>query len=321
MTNLFLTNDLTLVNAITHTGVSHADDVMVTAILLKLRGELTLMRTFKVPGGISEDVIIYDIGGGKYDHHQTGGNGGRKLDPPYKTKDDKEINEIPYSSVGLIWRDFGRQIISETEPDFSEAQVELVWTLIDRDLISGIDVADNGKLPQADYPVQGFSLYQVISSFNPNWDSGESFDDAFVRAVEFAGTVFDNVLANACSKVKGQRIVDEAIEVAEGQIMILDRFVPWQDFIFASRNAKAEEILFVVFPALRGGFNCQCVPDTLGGKGQRKSLPENWRGLPAEKLQEVSGVETAIFCHPGAFMCSAQTQEDAIKMAKLAIEA
>lgn len=301
MTNLTLTQDKALVNAITHTGVFHADDVMTTVILLKKMGEVNLMRTFNVPEGISEDVIVYDIGGGEFDHHQKGGNGSRE-------------NGVPYSSVGLIWKEFGHQIVSDS------VNPELVWELIDRDLIQGIDAADNGVLPQLDYPTQGMSLYQVISGFNPTWDSTENKDEAFVKAVEFASVVFDNVLANAYSKAKAQAIVDEAIEDAEGQIMILDRFVPWQDFIFASENAKAEEILFVVFPALRGGYNCQCVPDALGSFGQRNPLPESWRGLPAEKLQEVSGVNTAIFCHPGGFMCSAQTQEDAIKMAKLAIE-
>lgn len=302
MRELTLTKDLTLANAFTHTGVFHADEVMATAILLKSRGELNLMRTFKVPEDISEDVIVYDIGGGKYDHHQKGGNGARE-------------NGVPYSSAGLLWQEFGHEIVADS------VNPELVWNLVDRDLISGIDAADNGKLPQVDYPVQGMSLYQVISGFNPTWDSTEDKDAAFVKAVEFALTVLDNSLASAYSKALAQDIVEEGIEDAEGQIMILDRFVPWQDFVFASENTKAEEILFVVFPALRGGFNCQCVPDTLGGKGQRKPLPESWRGLPQEELRETSGVGTALFCHPGGFMCSAETQEDAIKMAKLAMEA
>lgn len=90
MKKLTLTQDKTQVTAITHTGVFHADEVMATAILLKARGELNLMRTFKVPEDISEDVIVYDIGGGKYDHHQKGGNGARE-------------NGVPYSSAGLLW--------------------------------------------------------------------------------------------------------------------------------------------------------------------------------------------------------------------------
>lgn len=304
MKNLNLTNSNSNnvnINAITHTGVFHADEVMATAILLKVM-EVNLMRTFKVPEEIPEDVIIYDIGGGKFDHHQRGGNGKRE-------------NGVPYSSAGLIWKEFGLQIVEDS------ANPKLVWQLVDRDLIQGIDAADNGVLPRLDYPTQGMSLYQVISGFNPTWDSEENKDNAFMRAVEFASTVLDNTLATAYSKVLAEEIVEAGIEAAEGQIMVLDRFVPWQDFIFSSASSKADEILFVVFPALRGGFNCQCVPDTLGGFGQRKPLPVAWRGLPVRDLQDVSGVDTAIFCHPGGFMCSAQTQEDAIKMANLAIEA
>ena len=74
-----------------------------------------------------------------------------------------------------------------------------------------------------------------------------------------------------------------------------------------------------VYPTLRQDWACKAVPDVKGGKGQRKPLPEEWRGLPAEKLREVTGVESAIFCHPAGFMCSAGTREDAIKMAELAM--
>lgn len=199
---------------------------------------------------------------------------------------------------------------------------ELVWQLVDRDLISGIDAADNGVLPQIDYPVQGMSFTQIISGFNPTWDwPTEDKDAAFVTAVAFATEVLNNTLVQAYSKAKAQDIVEKRIKCSEDKVMILDDFVPWQEFIFSSENTKAEEILFVVFPALRGGFNCQCVPDMLGGKGQRKPLPEAWRGLPQEELKETSGVETAIFCHPDGFMCSAETEADAMKMAKLAMEA
>ena len=102
-------------NAITHGGLFHADETMATAILNKVFNNLILCRTFKVPEEVAAPVIVYDIGGGKYDHHQKGGNGCRE-------------NGVPYSSAGLIWRDFGRLI-----PEVSEsANPDLVWSLIAR---------------------------------------------------------------------------------------------------------------------------------------------------------------------------------------------
>ena len=297
-----MTTNVTQATVITHSGTFHSDEVLATVILEKVLGNITICRTFKVPEELADDVIVYDIGFGMYDHHQKGGNGARE-------------NGVPYAAAGLIWKDFGRQLVADTcNPD-------LVWNLIDRDLIQGIDATDNGKIPKVDYPAQAMTFSQAISSFNPNWDSEMSTDDAFAKAVEFAKIVFDNVLANTVSKANAQDIVDEAIESSVNNIMVLDRFVPWQEFIFSSANNKASDILFVVFPSNRGGYNWQCVPDALGSFGMRKAVPDEWKGLRDLELQNVTGVVTATFCHPEGFIGGATTLEDAIALAKLAVEA
>ena len=297
-----MTTNVTQATVITHSGTFHSDEVLATVILEKVLGNITICRTFKVPEELADDVIVYDIGFGMYDHHQKGGNGARE-------------NGVPYAAAGLIWKDFGRQLVADTcNPD-------LVWNLIDRDLIQGIDATDNGKIPKVDYPAQAMTFSQAISSFNPNWDSEMSTDDAFAKAVEFAKIVFDNVLANAVSKANAQDIVDEAIESSVNNIMVLDRFVPWQEFIFSSANNKASDILFVVFPSNRGGYNWQCVPDALGSFGMRKAVPDEWKGLRDLELQNVTGVATASFCHPEGFIGGATTLEDAIALAKLAVDA
>lgn len=297
------TKNLLDATVITHGGVFHSDEVLATVILKKIFGDITVCRTFNVPEEelLPRDVVIYDIGGGKFDHHQKGGNGARE-------------NGVPYAAVGLLWKEYRHRLVEDTvNPD-------LVWSLIDRDLIQGVDAVDNGQMPKAEYPAQAMTFSQTISMFNPTWDSQMLHDDAFVKAVEFAEVVFDNVYASAVARAKAQGIVDEAIEASEGYIMVLSRFVPWQEFIFSSENEKADDIQFVVFPSNRGGYNWQCVPDGLGSFGQRKSVPEEWKGLRGEELQQVTGVKTATFCHPAGFIGGAETLEDAIKLAKIAVE-
>lgn len=287
---------------VTHGGIFHSDEVLATVILSKVLGDITVLRTFKVPEELDEKVIVYDIGFGEFDHHQKGGNGARE-------------NGVPYASVGLIWKKFGRVLVADT------CNPELVWNLIDRDLIQGVDATDNGAMPAADYPAQVMQFSQMISCFNPQWDSNEDSNDAFLKAVAFAEVVFDNTFATAVSKAKAQKIVDEAIEKSEGHIMVLDQFVPWQEFIFASDNEKATDVQFVVFPSNRGGYNWQCVPDTLGGFGQKKSVPTEWKGLHGAELQSITGIKTASFCHPAGFIGGADTFEDALALAKIAVEA
>lgn len=296
------TKTMELANVVTHGGVFHADEVLATVILSKVLGDITVLRTFKVPESFSDDVIVYDIGFGKFDHHQKGGNGARE-------------NGVPYAAVGLIWKEYGHKLVEDT------VNPELVWSLIDRDLIQGVDATDNGAMPKSGSIAHNMSFSNIISSFNPTWDCAEDPDEAFIKAVEFAETVFENTLKNATAKAKAQKIVEEAIEKSQEHIMVLDRFVPWQEVIFSSENAKASEVLFVVFPSNRGGFNWQCVPEALGSFGQRKPVPSEWKGLSGENIQMVTGVPTAKFCHPTGFIGGAETFEGAYALAKLAVEA
>ena len=285
---------------VTHGGSMHADEVMATYILSKVFGEVKVLRTFKVPDNLSEDVIIYDIGFGQYDHHQKGGNGTRE-------------NGVPYAACGLIWKEFGPCVVQETcDPEF-------VWNVIDRDLIQGIDAIDNGKMPKVDYPTSAKTVSGAIKEFNPSWDSEEEPDKAFERAVEFAGIIFENALKSANSKAKAKEIVETAIAESEGHIMILKQYAPWEEFVFSSQNPKAEDIWFVVYPSQRGGYNWQCVPDAPKSFGQRKTVPPEWRGLRDKDLQNVAKIKTATFCHPAGFIGGAETFQDALKMAKKAV--
>ena len=104
---------------ITHNSVFHADEAMATAILSCFynRSNVTILRTNKVDKYVNdENTIIYDIGFGKYDHHQKGGNGVRK-------------NGVPYAACGLIWKDFGKDLIAKTASnmDIELTYKEVLW--------------------------------------------------------------------------------------------------------------------------------------------------------------------------------------------------
>jgi uncharacterized UPF0160 family protein len=279
----------------THGAVFHADEVFATAILSYL-GPVQLCRTNRVPEGTK--ALVYDVGGGAYDHHQRGGNGARE-------------NGVPYSGAGLIWRDFGHQIVSCDE----------VWSFVDRNLIQGIDAVDNGVLPGVSYPAKPSTISNLISQFNPNWDEAKKSDDAFLEAVAFAQGVLERVVSTAESNARAKTIVDQAVAESTERIVVLPRFAPWQEHLDASSDPKATEALYVIFPSLRGGYNVQAIPVKPGSFVNRKPFPESWRGLEGEALAEVTGVADAIFAHKGGFICSAQSLKGALALARKAIEA
>lgn len=295
-------------NLITHTGTFHADEVLATVILSKkISGTTTVLRTFAVPEEEFEgtESIIYDIGGGKFDHHQKGGNGTRE-------------NGVPYASAGLVWKEFGLKILSSKFKDASDAEIKFIFDYIDKNLIQGVDAYDNGVLPKADYPAQSLNFSEIIRSFNPTWNSEEISDSAFIQSAIFAEVIFDKLIETAHAKAKAESIIEKAISDSERGIMTLPHEIDWQDAFFSSTNPKAKGINYVIFPSKRNDYKVRCVPDELNGFGQRMPLPVKWRGLKKEELQKCSGVSDAIFCHPNGFIAAADSFKGALQLAELA---
>ena len=89
-----LVNDIKEANCITHGGTMHADEVFATAFLEMYLNDIKVYRTMEVnPDDFPKDVLIYDIGRGIFDHHQSDAL--------------KRENGITYSSFGLLWKTFG----------------------------------------------------------------------------------------------------------------------------------------------------------------------------------------------------------------------
>lgn len=83
--------------AFTHGGKFHADDVFSSALLLYINPEIVISRGNKVPEDF--DGIVFDIGRGRYDHHQ---------------KDSRvRENGVPYAAFGLLWEELGKEILGE----------------------------------------------------------------------------------------------------------------------------------------------------------------------------------------------------------------
>lgn len=123
-------------NCITHSGVFHADEVLGTVILEKALGDLLVARVAAIPSMTRENVIVYDIGHERFDHHQPGGNGCRD-------------NGVDYASAGLLWKTFGPIVVKNSrDPEF-------LWRHVDECLIQGVDAADNGS---AYYDFSGVTL-------------------------------------------------------------------------------------------------------------------------------------------------------------------
>ena len=297
MKNLIITDDISKADLITHNGTFHADEVFSTVLLMNFidKDDVFLCRTSDVAGASG---IIYDVGLGEFDHHQIGGNGERE-------------NGIKFASFGLVWKKYGRKYLERFDCDVSEC-----FSSMDKKLVTMIDAIDNGQY-SSDSTINIINVSSLIGLFNSSWDEVSNQDVYFVSAVNFASIIFDKVVKSVISKVKAKCLVEEAIDKSNG-IMILDNFMPYKDFIIESINPKAKDILFVVHPSNRGGYNVCTVPVAIGSFVSRKLFPSSWAGLRDKELQDVSGVSSIRFCHNARFICACETYEDALKIAEIA---
>ena len=77
------------------------DDVISTIFLSKIRKNIVLIRIPTIDEKLNiVNKIVYDIGGGEFDHHQKNRNGQRE-------------NGIYYSSIGLLWKKFGKEYLKK----------------------------------------------------------------------------------------------------------------------------------------------------------------------------------------------------------------
>lgn len=265
--------------ALTHGGKFHADDVFSAALLRLVRPDISILRRFSVPEGF--DGLVFDIGGGPFDHHQK----------------DAQVREngVPYAAFGLLWRELGADLLGEQEAArFDEAFVQ------------PLDLDDNTGC--------GHPLAGVIGAFNPSWDSAEDPDACFEEAAAFAGIILKKKLESSRSILRARALVEDALSRCENGIVQLPRFAPWKSVLIPS------EAQFVVYPSQRGGFSAQVVPADEETGAAKCPFPKSWAGQPAEELRRLTGIGTLTFCHNGRFLISAGTREDALRACRQAME-
>jgi len=257
---------------VVHGGKFHADDVFCVAMTLMCYPEAEVIRVNSVPEEYlsDENTIVADIGFGKYDHHQ----------PDAELRKDGSR----YAACGLLFRDLKDVIFAgnaEAEDDF------------ERKYIRPVEIADNGGKENP--------LSETISSFNATWDSDESSDKTFGKAVRFVQDLIERELKKIESENKAERIVSAAFEASDGKVVELPEYMPWRSTLIPS------SAVFVIYPSHRGGYNIQAVPAAYGDKTAKQYLPEEWLN---------NKPEGCIFVHPALFLACFDTREAAIYSAK-----
>lgn len=287
---------------VTHSGRFHPDELFAIATLLRLfpNASITRSRDEEVirAGDFAVDVGgEYDPSRGRFDHHQPGGAGER-------------ANGIPYSSFGLVWKEYGEKVVGSKK----------IADRIDQELVQSIDAHDNGidLVTPTRKDVFPYIFANITFSFAPTWkETARSLDQGFYEALEFFKKILEREIVHAKDTEEGERQVEKAYqEAVDKQLIVLDEPYPYEAVC-----ARYPEPLFVVKPdTSRKVWSVDVVRDNPASFENRKALPNAWAGKVGEEFTALTGVPDAIFCHNKLFTARARSKEGAIALAKLALD-
>ena len=296
-----LVKDITKAKYINNAGTMYADEVFATSFLDLYKKDVVLTRVTEIDNTkVRKDAIIYDIGRGKFDHHQA----------------DAKLREsgIKYSSFGLLFEEYGKDYLKQQKIK----DIDEVYTGIVKDLVEGIDAIDNGVFPEikASYKVKTIS--DVIKLYNPSFKSKKTEEEQFIKAVELAKEIFIQLQDQVVGKVKAKKIVEEKLKNTNKEYLELEEYMPYEETILKSEYGQ--NIKFVMYPSNRGGCGIKTIKKSLEDKTDRQSFPESWAGLEKEELEKKSGIKDINFCHSNRFLVTCNTKEAAYQVLKEVLE-
>ena len=256
-----------ITSILVHAGTFHADDAFAAALVLAAaRKDIPVKRCFSVPNELPDSIIVADIGRGKYDHHQ---------DDARRREDGNR-----YAACGLLYEELKEKLFI-TEAAREEFRSRYILPIED---------ADNG--------ISNNPLTAYIDDMNPDWDRLEESDERFGSAVKLFLDLIENAQRQERAALRADALLTDAIAEAEGQVVLLEKPVPWQ------RKVCRTDSLFVVYYSRRGEWTVQCVPEE----------PDSFTvRVPLASMEEMEGCE---FCHAARFLATFDTKEHALNAAR-----
>ena len=332
----------------THNGHFHADEALAVYMLRMLPAyeSSQLLRT-RDPARLETCHTVVDVGGeynpatNRYDHHQ------RTFNTTFPNRPTK------LSSAGLVYMHFGKAIIAQRLGVSEDAEeVNIIFEKVYENFIEPVDANDNGI---SVYDPQGianaglekrfrdgaFSLGAMVSRLNPNWNdpapsdpeqAQQVEDEKFLVASARMGEEFTRDLDYYTKAwLPARDIVSKAYAARleydpKGRVMVFDGLsVPWKDHLYTleEKSKDGEGVLYVLYPEKPdpgAKWRIQAVPVSKDSFESRKPLPEAWRGIRDDKLDELTGISGCVFVHAAGFIGGNKTFEGAKAMALKALE-
>lgn len=313
----------------THDGTFHADEATACAILTIVHDNAGIIRS-RDPEELEKADLIIDVSGlndeKHFDHHS----------PAFNLK---RSNGIAYATAGLMWQHFGKDCLQRVIELFeienvTPAILEAAFERIDREIMTAVDLNDNGELncylertiQPDDHQRRVFnalnefylnepSIPYLIAMMNLPNVSPKDQDRHFSASVNMLRTFLKNACANALYTEIG---IARVLEIYDGsELLIMHEPLPWSAAV-RSHFDKFKNCCLAIYPDRKRGWRIQSLPRSLSERFKNKiTAPANWCGLNFEELDKATGLKDTIFVHRSGFTGGALSYETNLKMAKL----
>lgn len=299
---------------VTHDSSFHADDVFAVATLQIYLDKIG--ENYKVVRSRDKEIInsadyvvdtghVYDDEENRFDHHQ-------------ESFKETGFLDIPYSSFGLVWKHYGKQICESGENGKDKSIGKHVWTKIRNEFVTVIDANDNGMVTasQAIKDLEPIDPETFIFSWRPHYNerTDENLYKGFVEAVKFAKGFLERQIKLAQAK---EELRDEFELVLKSKkniwktdslkVLVLPKPLPWKEFIDLDNN----DFDFVVHERENGHWMAVGVP-VAPNSMKVKVKKQSWLGLDGEALSEKTGIPDMVFYHKTGYILVAKTKESVL---------
>ena len=283
--NIKLTKQYNKANIVTHSGTFHVDDVISTVFLSKIFKEINLIRIPSIENKNTNNKLVFDIGLGEFDHHQKNRNGKRE-------------NGIYYSSIGLLWKKYGKDYLKNIEVK----NIDKVYEYMDKELIQYIDATDN---MQMEY-LKSKTSPDFVKLCNPEWNENVTEEEGFIHALKLADEFWNIYIKHAIAEVEAIEIIINKIEETNENYAIFDKELPYRKAVDLLKN---KNVKYLIFKSKRKCYDIRIIDKDMNFK---KEIVIN----NIKQARSLSKISDLLYVDIRGKLCCTETLDSAINLVK-----
>ena len=223
---------------------------------------------------------------GEFDHHQKNRNGQRE-------------NGIYYSSIGLLWKKFGKEYLKKLKVE----NINEVFDYVDTELIQYIDATDNMQFEYLENKITP----DFIKFCNPEWNEKISENEAFVDALRLADEFWKLYIKHAISEVKAIKVILNKIEKSKECYVIFDVEMLYRK---VAQYMKDDKVKYIIFKSRREGYEIRTLINSCKFKNNLLHIDD------INVAKKLTGIDDLIYIDVNGKLCCTKTLKSAISIIK-----